>query len=104
MRAEQLQVKFTTFFQRRLQLAVVGQAAPYVSDLFGRKAQLANDAAGVADSKDSDRMPLAAGALGASAAMANGALEQGAAEETAGGGKMSEETVTLPGDLLLIHH
>jgi hypothetical protein len=49
-------------------------------------------------------MAFAAGTFGAAGAMADGALEQGAAEDLAGLGKAVEEAVALLHDPLLIHH
>ena len=102
--AEQLLIQFADFLQSGFQLAVVGQAAPYRSGLLGREADLANDAAGIADGKDGDRMALAASALGAAGAMADDALEQGAAEDLAGLGEAGEEAAAFADDLLVIHY
>ena len=75
-----------------------------MSDLLLREADLTNDAAGIANGEDSDRMAFAAGAFGAAGAMADGALEQGAAEDLAGLGETGEEPITLLNDALLIHY
>jgi len=73
-------------------------------DLLLGKTDLANDGAGVADSEDGDGVALAASAFGAAGAMANGALEQGAAEDLGSVGEASEEAVAALDDPLLIHH
>ena len=75
-----------------------------MSDLLWKEADLTNDAAGIADSQHGDGVTFAAGAFGAAGAMADGALEQGAAEDLAGLGEAGEEAVALAGDLLLIHY
>jgi len=49
-------------------------------------------------------MALAARAFGAAGAMANGALEQRAAQDLAGLGEAVEEAVALLDDPLLLHH
>lgn len=64
---------------------------------------LANDAAGVANGENSDGVTLATGALGAAGAVADGALEQRAAEDIAGIGKTGEESAAALDDPLLIH-
>jgi hypothetical protein len=97
-------IQFADLLQSGFQLAVVAQATPYMSDFLWREADLTNNAAGIADSQHSDGMALATGALGAAGAMADGALEQGAAEDLAGLGEAGEEAVALADDLLLIHH
>ena len=65
-----------------------------------RQADLTNDTAGVADGEDGDGMAFAAGAFGTAGAMAEGAPEQGTAEDLAGLG----EAVAPLHDPLLIHH
>src|SRR5215831_19385994 len=57
-----------------------------MSDLLLGQADLADGSTGVADGEDRDSMAFAARALGAASAMTDGALEQGAAEDVAGGG------------------
>ena len=97
-------IQLTDLLQSGFQLLVVGQTTPHESDLLLRETDLANDAAGIADGEDRDRMALAAGAFRAAGAMADGALEQRAAEDLAGLGEMGEEAVTPADDLLMIHY
>jgi hypothetical protein len=99
-----LPVQLADLLQSGLQLAVVGQTTPHIGDLLLREADLTNDAAGIADGEDGDRMAFAAGACGAAGAMADDALEQGATEDLAGLGETSEEAVALLNTLLLLHH
>jgi len=60
-----------------------------------RETDLTNDAAGIANGEDGDRMAFAAGTLRAAGAMADGALEEGAAEDLAGLGETGEEAIAL---------
>ena len=64
---------------------------------------MAGATAGIADGENRHGMSLAAVALGAAAAMADEALEQGAAEEVLGLGEASGEAVEFAGKLLLFH-
>ena len=64
---------------------------------------MSNDATGIADGEHGDGMPFAARTLGTAGAMADGALEQGAAEDVAGVGETLEEAVAAADDLLLLH-
>jgi len=75
-----------------------------LSNLLLREADVANDTAGIADGEHGDGMALAASAFGATGAMADGAVEEGAAKNVAGAGEISEEAVALAGELLLIHY
>jgi hypothetical protein len=99
-----LLVHFTNLLQSGFQLAVIDQAAPHMSDFLWREADLTNDAAGIADSEHGDGVAFAAGAFGAAGAMADDAMEQGAAEDLAGLGEAGEEAVALADDLFLLHH
>jgi hypothetical protein len=83
---------------------VVVQTTPYIGNLLRRETDLTNDAAGIADGEDRDRMAFAAGALGAAGAMADSALEQGATEDLAGLGETGDEAVAPLDDLLLLHY
>ena len=89
--------------QGGFQFAVLGQATPHRSHLLWRQADLANDPSRIADGEDGDGMAIAAGAFGTAGAMADGALEQGAAEDFAGLGETAEEAVAPADDLLMIH-
>jgi len=75
-----------------------------MADLLVRQTDVTNDTAGIADGEDGDRMAFAAGAFGAAGAMADGALEQRAAQDLAGLGEAVEEAVALLNDPLLIHY
>jgi len=74
-----------------------------MSDLLLGQADLADGSTGVADGEDRDSMAFAARALGAASAMTDGALEQGAAEDVAGGGETREEPRAFLDGGLLIH-
>jgi hypothetical protein len=101
--AEQLLVEFADLFHSGFQLTVIGQAAPHGSNFIWRKADVSNDGAGIANGEHGDRMPFTASALGTAGAMADGALEQGAAEDVRRVGETIEEAVALADDLLVIH-
>ena len=90
--------------EEKLLGAVVGQAHPDMTDLLGRQADLTNNTAGIADGEDGDGMTFAAGAFGTAGTMADGALEQGAAEDLAGLGKAGQEAVASLRDWLVIHY
>jgi len=92
------------FLQSGFQFVVPGQTTSRRSDLLLAQADLTNNAAGIADGQDSDGMTFTAGAFGAAGAMADGALEQRAAEDIAGLREPRQEVVTPPQDPLLIHH
>ena len=83
---------------------VAGKAAPYLSDFLRREADLTNDAAGIAGGEHGDGVAFAAGAFGTAGAMADDAQEQGAAEDLAGLGELSEKALAPLDDPLMIHH
>ena len=80
-------VELTDALQGGFDLAIVAQ--PLFDDgfLFGAEADLLGAAAGIGDGQHGDEMAFAAGTDGATRAMADAALEQGAAEEVGGGGE-----------------
>jgi hypothetical protein len=82
-----LVVELTDALQGGFDFAIVAQ--PLFDDgfLFGTEADLLGAAAGIGDGQHGDEMALAAGADGAAEAMADAALEQGAAEDVGGGGE-----------------
>jgi hypothetical protein len=71
--------------------------------LFGREAVLPGASAGVADRQYPNEMALAAGMDGAAGAMADAAVEPGAAEDLGGGGEGGSELGAGVEDCLLIH-
>jgi len=64
---------------------------------------LMHPATGITDGQNGDWMPAAAFAVFATLAVADGAVEQGAAQDIAGFGKLRQKPVTLTDDLILIH-
>jgi len=84
-------VELADALQGGFDLAIVAQ--PPLDDglLCGAEADLLGAAAGIGDGQHGDEMALAAGADGAAGAMADAALEQGAAEDVGGEGEGSSE-------------
>ena len=89
--------------QGGFQVAVIGQTAAHMRDLFLGKADLTDDASRVADGEDGDGMTFAAGAFGAACAMADRTLEEGAAKDVARLREPDEEAVAFLDCLLVIH-
>jgi hypothetical protein len=71
--------------------------------LVGMQAHLAGFAAGITHGEDPKRVALAAGALGTSRGVVDGALEQGAAQELCRGGELFGETIALAQGLVSCH-
>jgi hypothetical protein len=71
--------------------------------LFGREADLPGPSAGIADGEDPDQVAGAAGADGTAGAMADAAVEEGAAEDLGGGGQGGGESGAGLGDGVLIY-
>ena len=80
-------VELTDALQGGFDFAIVAQPPFDDRFLFGAEADLLGAAAGIGDGQHGDEMALAAGADGAAGAMADAALEQGAAEDVGGGGE-----------------
>jgi hypothetical protein len=81
-----LLVQLADLFNRGFQLVIVGEETLYLWNLLFAEADLANATARIADSEDRHGMTFAALTLGATGAVADSALEQGAAKEVAGWG------------------
>ena len=103
LRPEQLVVEFTDALQGGLQLLVVAQPLLDEGLLFGREADLLGASTGVADGQYPDRVALTASTDGAAGAMADAAVEQGAAEDLGSGGECGSEFGAGIEDRLLIH-
>ena len=71
--------------------------------LFGGEADLLGASAGIADGQDPDQMAGSAGADGTAGAMADAAMEQGAAEDFGGGGQGGGEFGAGCGDGYVFH-
>ena len=84
-------VELTDALQSGFDLAIVAQPPFDDGFLFGAEADLFGAAAGIGDGQHGNEMTFAAGADGAAGAMADAALEQGAAEDVGGGGEGSGE-------------
>src|SRR6266446_4120904 len=80
-------VELTDALQGVFDFAIVAQPPFDDGFLLGAKADLFGAATGIGDGQHGDEVPLAAGADGAAGAMADAALEQGAAEDVGGGGE-----------------
>lgn len=85
------------------QLLVVAQPLAHLRNLFAMDTELPRAAAGIADGQNCLRMPFTAGALGAAAGVTGGALEEGATQDFAGGGKALEEPLTSLDGLPVCH-
>src|SRR5215471_13251486 len=103
LRAQQLEIQLADALQGVSQLAVVAQPLLDESFLFGGKADLFGTAARIGDGQDPDGMAVALGAGGAAGAVADSAVEQGAAEDLGGGGERGGEFGAGHGNLRLLH-
>ena len=83
---------------------IIRQATLHLGDLFLTEADLARALAGIADREDGNGMTFAAVALGTAGAVADDAIEQGAAKNVAGVGKTRDKAVAFAGDLRLFHY
>src|SRR6266567_8622419 len=91
LRPEQLVVEFTDALQGGFQLLVVAQPSLDQGFLFGGEADLLGASAGIADRQYPDEMALTASTDGAAGAMADAAVEQGAAKGLGSGGEGGRE-------------
>jgi len=98
-----MMVQLADGFQLLLELVVVIQPAAHLGDLFAAEAELARASAGIADGEDRQRMAFAAGTLGATAGVADGTLQEGAAEELGGEGEAVEEFLAGMEGALMCH-
>ena len=96
-------VEFTDALQGGLEFAVIAQPLLDEGLLFGREADLLGASTGVADGQYPDRVALTASTDGAAGAMADAAVEQGAAEDLGGGGKGGGELGAGVDDRFLLH-
>ena len=103
LRAQKLQIQLANLLQGVFQFAVVAQALEYERLLFGGKADLSGATAGIADSQNPDGMAGAFGANSAAGAVADSAVEQGAAEDLGGGGERGGEFGAGIGDPCVFH-
>src|ERR1035437_144129 len=86
LRAEQFVVEFADALQGGLEFAVIAQPLLDQGLLFGGEADLPGAPAWITDGQNPDEMAFAAGADGATGAMANAASKQGAAQDLRRGG------------------
>ena len=77
-------IEFADLFEGLPELVVVAQPAAHFLDLFAAQAELAGAAAGIGDGQNRQRVPAAAGADRAAAAVTHGPLNQRAAQEFTG--------------------
>ena len=103
LRPEQLVVEFTDALQSGLEFLVVSQPLLDERLLLGREADLLGAPAGIADGQHPEEMALTASTDGAAGAMADAAMEQGAAEDLGGGWEGGSELGAGVEDSLLIH-
>jgi len=88
---------------RFFQLLVIAQPLAHLGNLFAMDAELPGATARIADGQNCLRVSFTAGALGAAAGVTGGALEQGAPQDFARGGKtFAEPRASLDG-LLMCH-
>jgi hypothetical protein len=88
-------MEFADSLQGFLHLAVRVQGLANLGSLIGAEAQLSGFSAGIIHVKDPLGMALSAGALGATAGVMDGALEQGAAEDAAKVGESGGESIPV---------
>lgn len=103
LRAEQFVVEFADALQGGLEFAVIAQPLLDQGLLFGGEADLPGAPAWITDGQNPDEMAFAAGADGATGAMANAASKQGAAEDLGSGGEGGGNLVTGFDDCLFAH-
>ena len=85
-----------------LEFALVAQPLLDLGFELGGEAELLGAAAGIADGQHPDEVAGSAGTDGAAGAMADAAVEQGAAEDFGGGGEGGGELGAGGGDGLMI--
>jgi hypothetical protein len=73
-------VELANVLERFLELVVIAEPAAHFINLFAAQAELASTAVGIADGQNPQRVPAAAGADRAAAAVVHGPLEQRAAQ------------------------
>ena len=88
---------------RLFQLLVVAQPLAHLRNLFAMDTELLGAAARIADGQNCLRMSFPAGALGAAAGVPGGALDEGATQNFARGGKAFEEPLTSLDGLRMCH-
>ena len=79
------------------------QSLAHLGNLFRAEAELAGVASGIVDIEDPERMAFAAGSLGTTAGMTNGALEQGATQDIAETREAGGEPIAFLGGLFMYH-
>ena len=87
-------IQLADCLNRFLQLLVIAQPLAHLRNLLAVDAELPGAATRIADGQNGLRMSFTAGALGASAGMTGGALDQGATQDFARGGEAFEEPLT----------
>jgi hypothetical protein len=102
LRTQQRLIKLADLFDLVFQQVVIGEPLFNERFLLRAEADMADLAAGFADSEDEDGMALAAVALRATGLMANGTLEQGAAQQL-GSREVGSQFVAPTDDVLVFH-
>ena len=100
---EQLVVEFTDALQGGSEFVVVAQPLLDQGFLFRGEADLPGASAGIADGQHPDEMALTASTDGATGAMADAAVEQGATKDLGGGGESCRELGASVDDCLVLH-
>src|SRR5215469_9695797 len=103
LRSQQLEIQLADAFQGVFQFVVVTQLLLDERFLFWGKTDLFGTAAGIGDCQDPDGMTEALGTGGAAGAVADRAVEQGAAEDLGGGGERGGEFGAGLGDGFMFH-
>ena len=96
-------VEFADTLQGGFQFLIIGEPLPDGGDDLGAETELFGAATGIADGQYPNGMTLAVGTDSAAGAMANVAMEQGAAEDLGSGREMRSEFGSGSDGLLLIH-
>ena len=103
LRPKQFVVEFTDALQGGLEFLVIAQPLLDQGLLFGGEADLPGAPAWITDGQNPDEMAFAAGADGATGAMANAASKQGAAQDLGSGGEGGGNLATGFDDCLFAH-
>ena len=96
-------VEFADRLERLPQPVIIAQPAAHLANLFAAQAKLAGASTRIADRQNREWMPLAAGASRAAASVADGPLQELAAQDLAGDGELADERLVRLDDLISCH-
>jgi hypothetical protein len=101
---QQLLIEFADLLNRGLQLLIIRQTTLHLRDLFLAEADLSRALARVSDSEDGNGVTFTTVALRAAGAVADDALEQGAAKNVGGVGESRGKAVNFAAELRPFHY